>query len=47
MAVLLELISAIRNARTQWNVKPNDKIQCLFAAKSEKSIDLLQEGSVA
>ncbi|HBR15544.1 MAG TPA: valine--tRNA ligase [Candidatus Omnitrophica bacterium] len=45
MAVLLELISAIRNARTQWNVKPNDKIQCLFAAKSEKSIDLLRHNA--
>jgi valyl-tRNA synthetase len=37
VGMLIDLVTLIRNVRAQWNIKPNDPIECIFVA-SEKSL---------
>ena len=43
MQTLISLISSIRNLRSHWNVKPNEKIQCHLSSKSKDQLSLLQD----
>ncbi|MBF0485037.1 MAG: valine--tRNA ligase [Candidatus Omnitrophica bacterium] len=45
IGTLTGLVGAIRNARAQWNVKPQDQISCIFVASSEKSLGILKDNS--
>ncbi len=44
MLVILDVITAIRNLRAQWNVKPKETIQC-FLASSEERLSLLNDNA--
>ncbi|NTV29756.1 MAG: valine--tRNA ligase [Candidatus Omnitrophica bacterium] len=42
MAVLIELVTKVRNVRAQWGIKQNDKIPCVLVCKNEAIIKLLK-----
>jgi valyl-tRNA synthetase len=42
IGLLIELTTSIRNIRSQWNIKQNDQIPCLFNTDSRLSLDLLK-----
>ena len=42
METLTTVVSAIRNMRVQWNIKPQEFVQCHFAATDQAGLDLLE-----
>ncbi len=44
MQDLIDLVSAIRNTRAQWHIKPQEKIECILSA-SESDIFVLKENA--
>lgn len=45
MQTLIEIITAIRNLRAEWNIKPTQEIDCIFAADKETRRGLLNDNS--
>ena len=45
MQTLIDLITSIRNIRSQWKIKPNEMIKCILVTTSEESIDLIEINS--
>jgi len=43
MQIIVDVITAIRNLRAEWNIKPNEKIACLLASSSKSHLSLLQD----
>ncbi|MCK5014864.1 MAG: valine--tRNA ligase [Candidatus Omnitrophica bacterium] len=43
MQTVIDLVTSLRNLRAQWNIKPQEKIQCHLSSKSKKDIELLNE----
>ncbi len=43
MAVLTGIVCALRNLKSQWNVKPQQEIDCLFVALSPAAKNLITE----
>lgn len=43
MDTVLELVGAIRNTRSQWGIKPNETIECHFAAAEKAGAHILKE----
>ena len=43
MQIIVDLISAIRNLRAQWNIKPQEKIKCRLSSQSKDAVALLRE----
>ncbi len=43
MQTLIALITAIRNTRAQWNIKPQEDIECHLTSSVKKDIALLRE----
>ncbi len=43
IGLLIELTTSIRNTRSQWNIKPQSPMDCVFVVSSEGSLDLLQQ----
>ena len=46
MQVLLNVITAIRTLRVQWNIDANQKIECIFQAQEESFISLFEQNSL-
>ncbi|MCB9757423.1 MAG: valine--tRNA ligase [Candidatus Omnitrophica bacterium] len=48
MDTLIKIISEIRNIRAQWNIKPNEHIDCHFATTNtiEKSLLINNQGTI-
>jgi valyl-tRNA synthetase len=42
MQSIIELITTLRNLRAQWNIKPQEKIQCHLSSQSKTDLSLLQ-----
>jgi len=42
MGLIMELVSAVRNLRAQWNIKPQQKIDCYLTAPTKGIRDLFQ-----
>ncbi len=45
MQTLLEVISAIRNLRAQWNIAPKETISCHFTSTNPEDLKLLEANS--
>ena len=45
MQTLIGLVISIRNIRSQWKIKPNEKIECILVTISEESSKLLDDNS--
>ncbi|MCB9772368.1 MAG: valine--tRNA ligase [Candidatus Omnitrophica bacterium] len=45
MDTLINLVSVIRNIRSQWHIKPQEEIECYFAAVDSYSKTLLKDNS--
>ena len=45
MDLIIELIGAIRNIRSNWGIKPNEKINCFLSSPEKKSLEILNESS--
>jgi len=43
MQTIIELVTAIRNIRVQWNLKPQQEIDCILSALDEKGKSLVDE----
>ncbi|MBF0483946.1 MAG: valine--tRNA ligase [Candidatus Omnitrophica bacterium] len=43
MALIIELVTAIRNVRAQWNIKPSEKLNCILAADNASDQKFLNE----
>ncbi|MBF0121864.1 MAG: valine--tRNA ligase [Candidatus Omnitrophica bacterium] len=42
VGALIDITTGIRNIRAQWNIKPQDEVDCSFFAPSEKGLALLK-----
>ena len=42
VGALIDITTGIRNIRAQWNIKPQDEVDCSFFAPSEKALTLLK-----
>ncbi|MBN1870076.1 MAG: valine--tRNA ligase [Candidatus Omnitrophica bacterium] len=42
MQTVIELVTSLRNLRSQWNIKPQEKIQCFFCSRSKEDLELLK-----
>jgi valyl-tRNA synthetase len=45
MQILIDVVTAIRNLRSQWNIKPNQEIEVHFAASAKEQQDLLEDNT--
>lgn len=45
MQTLLELITAVRNIRAQWNIKPAEKVECYFTSPNETDRNMLENNT--
>jgi valyl-tRNA synthetase len=45
MQTLIDMVGVIRNVRTQWNIKANDKVQIICASSNKKDRALLQDNA--
>lgn len=45
VGVLIDITTGIRNIRAQWNIKPQDEVDCAFYAPSKDALDLLRENA--
>jgi len=43
MQTIIDLVTSIRTLRAQWNIKPQEKIQCHLSSKSKEDLSLLQD----
>ncbi len=43
MQSVIGLVTSLRNLRAQWNIKPQEKIQCHLSSKSKTDIELLKD----
>lgn len=46
MNILIDLVGAVRHIRSQWNIKPQDKIQMFVATEHEASLALVKNHCV-
>ena len=43
MQSIIDLVTSLRNLRAQWNIKPQEKIQCHLSSQSKTDLSLLQD----
>jgi valyl-tRNA synthetase len=43
MQTMIDLVASIRNLRSHWNIKPNEKIQCHLSTRSKDQLALLKD----
>jgi valyl-tRNA synthetase len=41
MQTLIDLVTALRNLRAQWNIKPQEKIRCHLSSRTKEDVALL------
>ena len=45
MQVLIDLTTAIRNLRIQWNISPHEPIECYLSSSSKSEMTLLKDSA--
>lgn len=43
MQAVMDVVSAVRNTRAQWNIKPNEKIRCHFTSSLKRHLAILND----
>ena len=43
MQSIIDLVTSLRNLRAQWNIKPQEKIQCHLSSQSKEALSLLRD----
>jgi len=45
MQILLDIVTHIRNVKTEWNIKPNQEIDCYFTARAKDKKQLIEDNA--
>jgi len=45
MALITEIVTGLRNLKAQWNIKPQQKIDCLIGASDHQQLTLLKDNT--
>jgi valyl-tRNA synthetase len=45
MQTLIDLVTSLRNLRSQWNIKPSEKIRCYLSSPSKDDLKLLEDNA--
>ncbi|MFP4472701.1 MAG: valine--tRNA ligase [Candidatus Omnitrophota bacterium] len=45
MALIMEFVTAVRNLKAQWNIPPQQSIECILTSKNTKTTELIQSAA--